>query len=264
MAAVFALVEVQAGNDRQLARRAFDGLQPAHAAAVELSIKLHYATAAFVGGRALGDRQVLNHTAPPGVGIDLQGRATEIPLVIHPQLLVIDTFTRVVVQRIGAYRARVCLVRCPGLPQWILRTVLLQAAVDQCQLAVVIGLDIELGEGLVAARAAVIAVAVGVHARGVEHKPGAIRRALGAQVVFVQAVAAHQGFGADTRRAFAVAGEHLDHAAGVAAIQRRRRAAQHFDALGRVEVERRGLALAIRGTGGDAVGDQLDAAHAEC
>lgn len=40
-------------------------------------------------------------------------------------------------------------------------------------------------------------------------------------------------------------------------------AAHHFDAFGGVEVEGGGLALAVRVAGGDAVGDQLDAAHAE-
>ena len=138
-----------------------------------------------------------------------------------------------------------------------------QAAVDQRQFAVVVGLDIEFGEGLVAPGAAVVAVAVGVHARGIQHEAGAVGRALGAEVVFAQAVAAYQGFGANARWAFAVAGEHLDHAAGVAAVQGRCRAAQHFDAFGGVEVERGGLALAVWGAGRDAVGDEFEAAHAE-
>ena len=81
--------------------------------------------------------------------------------------------------------------------------------------------------------------------------------------MLVQAIAADQGFGADTGWAFAVAREHLDHPAGVAAIQGGGRAAQDFDAVGGVEVEGGGLALAIRGAGGDAIGNQLDPAYAK-
>ena len=164
MAAVFALVEVQAGDDHQLARHAVDGLHPAHAAAVELAVELHDAAAAFVARNTLGNRQILNHTPAPGVGIHLQCRIANVPLVIHPYLLVINALACVVRQGIAAHRARVGLVACPGLPQRVLGAVLLQAAVDQGQLAVVIGLEVELGEGLVAAGAAVVAVAVGVHA----------------------------------------------------------------------------------------------------
>ena len=144
-----------------------------------------------------------------------------------------------------------------------MRAVLLQAAENQRHLAVVVGLEVELGKGLVAPRGAVVAVAVGVHARGIQHKAGAVDRAFGAQVVLAQAVAADQGFGADARRAFAITREHLDHPAGVAAIQGGGRPAQHFDAFGGVEVEGRRLALAIRGAGRNAVGQQLDAAYAE-
>ena len=124
-------------------------------------------------------------------------------------------------------------------------------------------MEVELGEGLVAPRTAVVAIAVGVHARGIEHEARAIGGTFGGQVVLAHAIAAHQRFGADTRRAFAVAGEHLDYAARVAAIQGGGRAAQYFDALGGVEVERGRLALAVRGAGGDAVGNQLDTAYAK-
>ena len=108
-----------------------------------------------------------------------------------------------------------------------------------------------------------VAVAVGVHARGIEHKAHVVCRAFGREVVFAHAVAAHQGFGADARRPFAIAGEHLNHPARIAAVQRGRWAAQHFDAFGGVEVKGRGLALTVRCAGRDAVGNQLDAAHAK-
>jgi len=262
LAIILAAIVVQAGDQGQVAGRAVDRLQPVDRAAVELAVERYYA-AAFARGDSAWNRQVLNHTPTPRIGIYLQRRIADVALVIHPQLLVIDAFARVVRQRVNAHRARVRFVRFPRLPQRVLSAVLFQAAVDQRQFAVVIGLDIKLGKGLVPACAAVVAVAVGVHARGVEHKTCAVGRAFGAQVVFVQAVAADQGFGADTWRAFAVAGEHLDHAAGVAAVQGGGRSAQHFDAFGGVEVECGRLALAIRGAGGDAVGDQLDAAYAK-
>ena len=67
----------------------------------------------------------------------------------------------------------------------------------------------------------------------------------------------------ERRRAFAVAREQLDHAAGVIAVQGGEGPAQHFDALGHVEVEGRGLALAVRHGRRDAVRHQAHAAHAE-
>ena len=53
----------------------------------------------------------------------------------------------------------------------------------------------------------------------------------------------------------------MNHATGVTAIQGCRRAAQHFNALGGIEVEGCSLALAVGGAGRYAVGNQLDAAH---
>lgn len=70
------------------------------------------------------------------------------------------------------------------------------------------------------------------------------------QVVLAQAIAAHQRFRTDSRCAFAIPGKHLDHPAGVAAVLCRRRAAQHFDAIGGIEAEGRCLTLAIRGQAG--------------
>ena len=80
-------------------------------------------------------------------------------------------------------------------------------------------------------------------------------------MVFTHAVTADQCFGADARRAFAIAREHLNHSARVAAIQRRSGAAQYFDALGGVQVERCRLTLAIRGAGRNAIGNQFDTAY---
>jgi len=49
----------------------------------------------------------------------------------------------------------------------------------------------------------------------------------------------------------------------ITAINGGRRAAQHFDAVSHVEVQRGRLALAIRGAGRDPVAEQLDATDAE-
>ncbi|MOA52406.1 hypothetical protein D3C78_1756980 [compost metagenome] len=63
---------------------------------MELPVEIDHATAAVVGRCASGDRQILNHTALARIQIELQGRVTEITLVIHPHLLVMDAFARVV------------------------------------------------------------------------------------------------------------------------------------------------------------------------
>ena len=163
-AVVLTAVVIQAGDHGQVAGGLADGLQPVHAGAVELAVEVDHAAAAGVGSDTLGNRQVLKHAASAGVGIHLQRRIAKIPLVVHAQLLMIDTLARVVGQRPSRHRTRVGLVRGPGLPQRILRAILLQAAVDQCHLAVVVRLEVDLGERLVTARCAVVAVAVGVHA----------------------------------------------------------------------------------------------------
>ena len=218
VAAVLALVIVQAANQSQVTRYALNGLHPTQATAVELSVELDDPSALFVTGSCRWNRQILNHTPRAGIRIDLQGRVTDVAFVVHAQLLVVDAFAGVVDQRVGRHRARVGLIRFPTLPQRILGTVLLKAAVNQCQFAVFVGLEVELGKGLVAARGAVLAVTIGVHTRSVEYKAHVINRTFSRQVVFAHAVAAHQGFGANTRRTFAVTREHLDHATRVAAV----------------------------------------------
>ncbi|MGG2035265.1 hypothetical protein AB1K01_00185 [Pseudomonas paraeruginosa] len=74
-------------------------------------------------------------------------------------------------------------VGVPGLPQRVLGAVLLQAAVDQRQATVGVGPEVELGEGLVAPRGAVVAVAVGVHPRGIHQETDAVALAFRVQVV---------------------------------------------------------------------------------
>ena len=101
MAIILAAVVVEAGDQGQVARSAGDGLQPMHGAAVELAVEGHHATTRVgrVGdttGELVGNRQVLNHAPPPRIRIHLQRCIAEVPLVIRPQLLVIDAFARVV------------------------------------------------------------------------------------------------------------------------------------------------------------------------
>jgi hypothetical protein len=58
-------------------------------------------------------------------------------------------------------------------------------------------------------------------------------------------------------------GEDLDHTARRVAVQRRERPAQHFDALGRAEIDVRELTLAVRQGGGDAIDVEAHATDAE-
>ncbi|MCY1408896.1 hypothetical protein D9M71_242280 [compost metagenome] len=265
-AIVLAPVVIDAEGQAQLARNALQRLQPAQAAAVEVAVEIHHPAAAKAIGDGGGrDGEELQHAAPAGVGGELQAGRAELALVVQAELLVVDALARVEQPGVGRDRTRVGVEACPGLPQRVLGAVLLQGAGDQRQTALVVGPEVELGEGLVAARGAVVAVAVGVQARGVQHEArvAGVVAALGVDMVALQLVAAEQAFRADARRALAVAGEHLDHPAGVAAVERRGRTAQHLEALGDVEVEGRRLALAIRRAGRDAIHQQLDAAHAE-
>ena len=108
-----------------------------------------------------------------------------------------------------------------------------------------------------------VAVAIGVEARGIDDEADAGLLALQADADLGRAPAAAEHAGAHARCAFAGAREELDDTARVVTVHGGEGAAHHFDAFGGVEVEGGGLALAVRVAGGDAVGDQLDAAHAE-
>ena len=61
----------------------------------------------------------------------------------------------------------------------------------------------------------------------------------------------------------AVLGEDRDHAAGGVAVERREGPAQHFDVIGRAEIELRELALPVGHGARNAIGVQPHAAHAE-
>ncbi|MNE72592.1 hypothetical protein D3C80_1685480 [compost metagenome] len=101
---------------------------------MELTVEVDDPTATLVvGGHRLGDGQVLNDAALPRIEIELQRGIAKIALVVHAQLLVVDAFAGVVGFSHCRGGARVVLVSAPGLPQRVLRVVLLKAAVDQCQ-----------------------------------------------------------------------------------------------------------------------------------
>ncbi|MNZ88098.1 hypothetical protein D3C78_1069810 [compost metagenome] len=234
---------------------------------MEIAVEIHHSpTAQAVGYRCRRNGEKLQHAAQSGVGVDLQGGVAEPPFVVQAGLLVVDALARVEQFRIRRHRTRIVVEAFPGLAQRVFRAVLFQAAEDQRQAAVVVGLQVEFGECLVAAGGAVIAIAVGIHARGVEQEAGGVGlvATFGVDMIPVQLVAAEKGFRADPWRPLSVAGEHLDHPAAVAPVERRGRPAQHLEALGHIEIEGRRLPLAVRRARRDAVHQQLDAAHTEC
>ena len=76
-------------------------------------------------------------------------------------------------------------------------------------------------------------------------------------------VAAQAAAGRERGRAASLFAEHLDHAARRVAVERRERAAQHLDAIGRAELDVGDLALAVGQGRRDAVDIQAHAADAE-
>ncbi|MNZ71102.1 hypothetical protein D3C78_894570 [compost metagenome] len=260
-------VVIDAERQAQLSRNARHGLQPAQGAAMEVAVEIHHAAATLaVGDRRTRDGEKLQHAALTGVSVDLQGGVTEPALVVQAGLLVVDALAGVEQHRVGRHRTRVVVEAFPGLAQRVFRVVLFQAAEDQRQAAVVVGFQVEFGEGLIATGGAVVAIAVGIHARSVEQEAGGagLVAALGIDMVPAQVVAAEDSLRPDPWRPFSVAGEHLDHPAAVAAVERCGRPAQYLETLGHVEVEGRRLPLAVRCARRNAIHQQLDATHTEC
>ncbi len=88
LAIILAAVVIKAGDQRQVAGGAGDGLQPVDRAPVEFAVESHYAAASVcrvecATGEFVRNRQVLNHAAPSCVRIDLQRRIADVALVIH-------------------------------------------------------------------------------------------------------------------------------------------------------------------------------------
>src|SRR6266550_3149278 len=116
---------------------------------------------------------------------------------------------------------------------------------------------------MIAVRLAVLAIAFGVEVRGIDD--AVETPLLGAELrrFAPGSVAARQERGLYGGHARAVLGLDRDDAAGGVAVERCERSAQHLDAARRAEREGRRLPLAVGHGGGDAVGDEPDAAHAE-
>ena len=132
---------------------------------------------------------------------------------------------------------------------------------NQGQPAVGIQVGGQLDHRLIARCCAVVAETVGGKTRGINDVTQiahfALRRNIGLPGAI--ATARHRGF--NGRRTLTVARKELDHAAGMIAINCRKRPTQHFDALGLIKIESRCLALPVGHAGRNAIGDQLDAAH---
>jgi len=103
-------------------------------------------------------------------------------------------------------------------------------------------------------------VAVGVEGAVVGHQAHGTRAAAGLPVGAAHAVAAQGDLPVDLRLRACFAGGGLDDASGRVAIELRQWPREHFDALGRCQADRGGLALSVRDGGRNAVGDQADAA----
>ena len=133
----------------------------------------------------------------------------------------------------------------------------------QGQLAAATDLERQFRIAGLALRRAMVAIAVGLKMGDVEvvtKRPGYTARVrAGAKRAIARAGEAD----VDLRRIGAIGAEDLDYAAGRVAVQRRKRPAQHFDAIGRVEIEMRNLALTVRHRRRNAIGVQAHAAHAE-
>ncbi|MCY1353164.1 hypothetical protein D9M68_470360 [compost metagenome] len=239
-------------------------MDPAAADALVIALEVdHPARVARVGLHRHGDRLELDHPPRAGVEGGLPGGVPHRALVVEAALALVHRLAGVEQQGIGRHRARVLAVGVPGQALRVLGAVLVEVVVDQRQLAVGVRTQGQLAEGLVEDGRTVVAVAVGLEMGAVEDETGAAVAALGREPFPLGAPGAQGGAAGQARRTFAITGEQLHHAAGVAAIGGGEGAAQHFHMVQHVEVEAGGLALAIRGAGRDAVAEQLDPAHTE-
>src|SRR5690606_15887582 len=116
---------------------------------------------------------------------------------------------------------------------------------------------------LVAPRGAVLPIAVGREARGMPEDAQAPDGVADAQADAAGVVAAGPEIEPGRRFGRRVLGVHRDHAARGVAVERRERAAQHLDALGRAEIDAGCLALAVGARERNAVDQQAHAAYAE-
>ena len=264
------LLVVGADRRRQAAAGDVEAADPARRHAAEGPVEIdHAARMRRVGLGADRNRLILNGRPLAGINRKLQRVLAKTVLVIEAALRVVDALARIegerrviAARRIPGRAFRIRLVFAPLHALWVVRR-LVEAARDEGQLAVLARPESQLDQALLALGRTVLAVAVGREARGVEHVADAADLALGADVGLPGAVAAGGKARFDRGRALAVRREQLDDAAGMVAVDRRKRPAHDFDALGAIQVEGRRLALAVRHRGRDAVGDKADAAHTE-
>ncbi len=190
-------------------------------------------------------------------------RGVEVALVDRAELRLVDGLSGIegLGRRVDA--ARVGLHLGPRQPERVLRLRQVEAVDDDRQLARAIGQPGELGVAELALGFAVVAVAVGLeHARADDVAEAAVGAArLGGDAAGVEA--AQAAAGRERGRAAPLFAEHLDHAARRVAVERRERAAQHLDAIGRAELDVGDLALAVGQGRGDAVDIEAHAADAE-
>src|SRR5471032_1233912 len=266
---------IDADGCAQLSASQLVYMQPIGVDAIKIAFEIDHAARLTWGILDdLGKCLVLDHIAVAPVSRHVQAIVAEALFIGGADLLVVYAFACVVAIGQGALRvlcirrvdfagARIAGKRGPGDAQRILRIALMQGVGDDGQRAVCIWLDGNLAESLFARGGTMVAVAIRTKARAIEHIADAACLALRADIYFTGAVAAARQIQFDGRRILAILGKQLDHAAGMVAVDSRKRSAQYFDALGGIEVEGGGLALAIGHGGGYAVADQAHAAHAK-
>ena len=189
------------------------------------------------------------------------GRFTEI--IDRAELVLADVFSSVECQRRGINLAWISQHLRTRQAEWVLCVRLVQRIRNQRELARVYR-GAEFGIELIARCCAVQSIAAGIEARNIDEVIQRIRLSAQLQAGFACAVTACQEGAADGWHRWAIGGKYLHDATGGIAVQTRKRAAQHFDALSRGKIESRRLSLPIGHGGGDAVGNQPYAAHTEC
>src|SRR5690606_16099379 len=145
----------------------------------------------------------------------------------------------------------------------ILRLGDVDVVAHQLQVPAFAQVEAELEVGHVAARGAVLAPATGIETRDREVVAEALTAAQQLRGGGPGVVGAVRGTRLPRIAGLSVRAPDLHHPARRVAVQGRERPAQHFDAVAAGQAEVRDLALAIRHRGGDAIGVQAQAAHAE-
>ena len=241
------LVVGQAGHERsgQLAERALDG--PAHIGAAVVAPELDHAA----GVQRVGLRAGRNGLELLGLAVAAVDQRTqrvvrvELPFVDEASLQLVDGLACVEAVGHRVDTARVGFELRTREAQRVFGPRQRQAVGKQREFAVGIGRERELHVAERALGGAVIAVAVGREAAGAGHVTEVAVGAAELRAQAQRAVAAARHARAERRRARACFAENLNHAARRVAVERRERATQHLDAVGRAEVDVADLALPV-------------------